>query len=619
MSSEFVRTVSETDVVAYNSGRIDCQGHSTIGVQVKVTTAGLTPTLRLSWELDFTSGEVGLDTYDLTSGEGFFIAVPVKSKYLTVYQDNGGAVVGDLLLTVYLNANGVGIGSLLKNVGSGAKVYIDDGSYTMRTLVSGDGTVTITQNAEEIDFSVSGTAITEGPGISYNSYGGVGSNVITAGLDCGTGAGSIILTDVYSGSNKKIAGLNEIILGSNNAALDPATARVAIGSNNTSVSNAYSVMIGTDLTEGNGSRSVIIGYQTEATGSGVSAGRCVLIGNEVVVNANRVVGIGYLNDISGTAAVVVGNENTCGRDGGGINDGRDRVIVGRNNDCVGQTSYQIIVGSTNACTDNEKGVMIGYGNTMTATSAETILIGSGNTAGVYSECVGIGKGIHLNGDKSVAIGSGVSTNNGGESVAIGNNSSTHFAGSIAIGGYATCGLTDSEPGICIGHNSFTASTSPFTSSVVCGSNSSCNGNSSSIFGSYTTTVGSNNTCVGCKNGTIGGGDSCYLGTELTCTAGNRCVIIGNRNHCEADSNTIIGVDSTAGTFNDVTSVGTGATAGNNEQILLGSGVDGTTGGGVLGRLYIKGEAKHSSAGVFANDFMAINLNGTNWKIPLYPL
>lgn len=183
-----------------------------------------------------------------------------------------------------------------------------------------------------------------GPGISTvdTVMGSVLSRTIQSGIECGTGAGSLVYDGMGSGINPSPSGDDVVVLGfgatalgnnsiavGRNAAANAANT-IAVGVNAT-VSGIDGIAFGANTSIGTGAGNVAIG-DSASVSSGFNS---VLIGVDASITGSDNVVVGHNSSCSGNRCTLIGDSNSCAVD--------DAIALGNN--LIPRSNRQVLFGN----------------------------------------------------------------------------------------------------------------------------------------------------------------------------------------------------------------------------------------------------------------------------------
>lgn len=591
---------------SYNTSMVDVSSFHFIRLTAFCNDAH---TSRLYWSID----GINSDLYEAIAGgagSGVTGVFSVKARYLYI---NYTTAAGNNWRTQCLFGDASSGLAALENVGSGAELYINS-EHKVRTVTSSDGSITITQNALEIDVinatppvtttlaSAGGTEslVTDGVGPSLEIKGlTAGSNItLTPGAgDVSISTPTVTLTSaggtqslVTDGSGPTLA-VKGLTAGTG-VSLTPGANDVTIA--NTSPASSVT------LTSAGGTESLVTdGVGPSLSVKGLTAGSGITLtpgANDVTITSSGGTTVSALNT---DVQVAGGPAYTVGIATGG--DATSSYIIGQNltGKLIGTEANNVILGKDsgnftyNTATANTDNVLVGY-NAGRETNA------SGGSAGQRCVCIGTQAGgmIHNTGVNSVCIGYQAGRNSANITPGIGTD------GSVCIGYLA--GAVCPGNGVIIGDRACSLSNqSNYRYAVAIGHQACENG-------------------IGLESVHIG-----YRSGQLTTSAtGSRSVGIGKQTHRSGVGTEAVAIGMMAGeTDQGAFSVAIGSQAGNTAQapysVCIGylCAPTATNGRFCLGGFMeaVQGTASVGTATLPAKPqaFMRIEYNGTLYKIPLY--
>lgn len=166
----------------YYTACADCQGYAHIYAIVYSNDAY---TFSIDWSVDSGINTDYQDTVVGIAGDTKTISVPIRARWAKLtFLPTGSQIVR---FSAYLNPTAPGLHAL-ENIGSGAEIY-KKSVNGVRSVVSSDATITITEGSTEIDLTASGTNVTlsSAGGTETLVNDGTGPLLATKGLSAGTG------------------------------------------------------------------------------------------------------------------------------------------------------------------------------------------------------------------------------------------------------------------------------------------------------------------------------------------------------------------------------------------------------------------------------------------------
>lgn len=404
---------------------LDCQGFSHLRV---MAFSNADYVIDIDWSTDAGINSDHQDSSTVQAGGTTWLAsYGIKSRWVRLkYSDDTG--IGGKVLRIQgsLNSNAPSLSALV-NVGAGSELYkVND--HSIRSLLSSDASVSIVQNANDIDLTtVSGSAVTLGSaGGTSLVNDGVGPALLNKGLVAGTAMSFVdsgttitlnaatVASSVWQETSAQIkpitASTTGLICGNTATNTISGVRSCIVGGQSNSMSvgagsgfmqdsviagcsscilgpdgAVYNCLIGGSKTSEiqSGFQHAIVGGTTniidEVDNSGIVAGtnntirgtRCAIVGG----TANSMTGSGFMQDS------VISGGNTCilGTAGAAYN-----CFIGGSKTSEIQTGFQhAIIGGTTNIIDEESnsGIVAGTNNTIRGTRC-AIIGGNANTMSV---------------------------------------------------------------------------------------------------------------------------------------------------------------------------------------------------------------------------------------------
>lgn len=435
-------------------------------------------TVNLRWSVDGGTNVDLTESITVTAGSTTSSSTAIKAKWLSVSY-TVAAQPSALRATNLLFQEPASLGQLA-NTGSGAQIY-KVSEQKVRSVISSDNSLTVTQLTNEIDAKVSSTAIvaanndvqvTHGPAGYTIDIGSCASGavVITNGLSDGLNGINSTAIGPYAGITTQ--GQDCVAVGFHAGQITQQNSSTAVGSyagNDNQAENCVAIgrytgrisqqiratsvgSLAGQYTQG--SQSVAIGYQAGETGQGANS---ICIGYKAGQNlhSSESISIGFFAGQTG-----IGTETVAiGGGAGGTNMGNSSIAIGRYAGTTGMGANSVAVGrEAGRYNQGPQSVGIGYAAGMTGQGQYCVANGyfaGGNYQSDFSVAVGGGCALTGQGTSCVAVGyqSG-RYNQGAGAAAVGNNSGYTGQGVNAVAFGNAAGFTlQGQVGIAIGYRS----------------------------------------------------------------------------------------------------------------------------------------------------------------------
>ena len=519
--------------------------------------------LQINWAVDDQYQVIDSDSVNLIGGDTEEIVSLTKTRFVQYTVISIASNPCTLRLQAFFWQRAVGVG-LFQNIGNGARVLVEPNRF--RTFISSDNSVTITENAEEIDLVAGGGNITlSSAGGTFSLVNdGVGPALANKGITAGTDI-SIVDSGTDLTINSAVANTTLTSAGGTFSLVNDGTGPTLANKGITAGTDITIVDSGTDLTINSTAVGSTIWQQFGSTISPVTVSTLGLLcgdraTNTVIGLRSTVIG-GNTNAVSGRDCSVVGGaNNSCSGVGGftlrnSIVGGNANTIIGGAGGAGETINATIIGGDTNTINRMENGIILG-GNTNSIIHTGTggpancfVLGGSNNfvSPGLSSGIVGgdnnfldsqpnnfLNRSVILGGlDNTIVGGAGGAGSTENSGILLSNNSTLEkYQESVIVGGsnhtlVNTTANTSQTGNFILGGQGHDMTGTTLTRSGIIGGNNSdisASINDAIILGGqgHTINAGNNATIIGGSNGTASHSNSWLFthGAPLSTTANN---------------------------------------------------------------------------------------------------
>lgn len=417
------------------------------------------------------SGDKGVnsdytDSFVLVAGVTEVHNVPVRAKYLNIVYS---APVYSVTMRCYHLFYEAGQDlALLDNTGSGAKI-LDKPVHKVRSVISSDASISVTELAQEIDLKVTGIVPTMTP---INND--VQINAVAGGYEIGIAQDSAADTvKITNGVGDGLNGAKSVALGFTAGSISQGTHAVALGAHAGAISQPdYSVCIGAFASTGTVGR-LSFGNSMEAV-STITAGSVespsALINLEWNGTHYKIPALGSTAtdlDVKTVSAVnsdvqvnLVGSDYQIGI--GDTGSGANSLVISKGTSDGLNGSNSVSFGhQAGRTTQSNQTVAIGSAAGESAQGTNAVAVGylaARTSQGTGASAFGTSAGNTSQGAGAVALGSfSGQTSQSNFSIAIGNNSGNSNQGLEAIAiGYNAGQTNQPANSVCIGKNATTS-------------------------------------------------------------------------------------------------------------------------------------------------------------------